>query len=49
MRRPKKLDPTTLWVITDSTKPITPTFSREELVRAALNEPVIVREGEGLS
>ena len=24
MRRPKKLDPKTLWVITDSNQPITP-------------------------
>ena len=40
MPRPKlkKLDPKVLWVITDSTKPITPTFYHEDLARAALKE-----------
>ena len=38
MRRPKKLDPKTIWVITDSDQPITPPFYREELAKAALKE-----------
>ena len=40
MPRPKrkKLDPKVLWVVTDSTRPITPTFYREELVRAVQKE-----------
>ena len=38
MRKPKKLDPKTLWVVTDSTGPITPTVYHEDLARAVLKE-----------
>ena len=34
----KTLDPKVLWVVTDSTRPITPTFYHEDLARAALKE-----------
>ena len=48
MPRPKrkKLDPKVLWVVTDSTRPITPTFYHEELARAVLKE--LAKDLEGL-
>ncbi len=42
----KKLDPKTLWVVTDSVRPITPTFYHEDLARAALKE--LSKDLEGL-
>jgi hypothetical protein len=38
MRRHKKLDPRTLWVVTDSNQPLTPRFFHEELAKAAHRE-----------
>lgn len=45
MRRLQKLDPKTLWVVTDSNQPVTPPFYGEELARAALKELSKDREG----
>ena len=31
MRRPKKLDPKTQWIVSNSSQPVAPAFYREEL------------------
>ena len=41
-----KLDPKTLWVVTDLDNPITPTFYHEDLARAVLKE--LAKDVEGL-
>ena len=45
-RRTRKLDPKTLWVVTDSNQPITPPFYHEELAKAAHRE--LSKENESL-
>ena len=38
MRKPKKLDPKTVWIITDSNKSISLAFYHEDLAKAVLKE-----------
>ena len=47
MRRArKKLDPKTLWIVTDSVHPLTPPFYHEELARAVMKE--LAKDADGL-
>ena len=47
MRRPrKKLDPKTLWIVTDSHQPLTPPFYHGDLARAVMKE--LAKDAEGL-
>lgn len=45
MRKPKNLNPKTLWIVGDSNRQITPSFYHEELARAAHRELSKDREG----
>ena len=38
MRRPKKLDPKTQWIVADSNQPVAPAFYHEELANIIVLE-----------